>query len=81
MKTDVHSWYRNQVFLECDIYQAKTVQKIKIHFMFNKVLFYNRAVYDIMGEKILFSRADHSGNMAQVYCMLVTWSYKHTLRI
>jgi hypothetical protein len=54
MKTNVHFWYFDHLFLEWEMFQKKIVEKIKTLISFaGSFYFENRSVYEIMWEKIL----------------------------
>jgi hypothetical protein len=80
-KTYVQLWDLAQFFLEGEIFLIKVVEKIKT-FYFQKHLFENRAVYEIMW-KVWYSQTGHRSkyNTAHALCTLNTWGYKHTFRM
>jgi hypothetical protein len=43
----------SQFFSECEMFQTKVVEKMKTHFIFNKVFSENRAVYEIMWKNMV----------------------------
>jgi len=49
MKTNIRIWpYIPRIFLEWEMFQMKIVEKIKTHFVFSNISFFeNRAVYEI----------------------------------
>jgi hypothetical protein len=53
------------------MFQTKVVEKIKIHFVFNKFFPENLAVYDNM-EKYCIAQQTTNDNMAHAHCMLDT---------
>jgi len=58
MKTNRHFWsYLAQFFLETEMFQTKTVEWIKTHFLCSITFFTeNRAVFEIMCKKIFLKR-------------------------
>jgi hypothetical protein len=54
MKTDIHFWsYLFQFCVELEMFQTKTVQKIKHISFFNNFSFGRIAIYEIMWENIV----------------------------
>jgi len=82
MKTYIYLWScLTYSFLEWELLQTKTVEKIKTHVL-RSITFFRKSRY-------LWDNAEKFGtagegtddNMAHVHCMLDTQGYKHTLRI
>ena len=54
MKTNTRYWpYLAEFFLEWEMFQTKSVEKIKTHFVSNTCIANNRAVYEIMWKNIV----------------------------
>jgi len=82
MKPYTHLWYFFHFLLEWEIFQAKVVQKIKIHILCSICFFFeNRAVYEIMLQNRV--EPDATDNILRpmriAYC--ITEGYRYTIRI
>ena len=73
MKTNRYfSSYLAQFFLEWKKFQTKVLEKIETRVL-RSIIFFNRAVYQIMWKNIVFyNQAGHNGIMAHAHCMLYT---------
>jgi len=74
MKTNVRVWsYLTHCFLEWEMFQTETVEKIKTHILYSVTFFFeNSTVYEITWKK--YSRAAEATDdkMAHVHCILDT---------
>ena len=44
MKINIHLWYLDELFVECEMFQTKVVEKIKTHFMLHNFFFVENPV-------------------------------------
>ena len=83
MNANLHIWlYLAQFFLEWEMFRTEVVEKIGTHILCPITFFFQKLyrLRDIV-EKYCRARQATDDNIAHAYCMLVTWGYKHTLRI
>jgi len=81
MKTNTHFWsYLAEFFLELETFQAKVIEKIKIHTISSIFLLKSYRLWDNVGKYCKAGQATDD-NMAHAQGTLHTWGYKQTLRI
>ena len=82
VKTHVHYWsHFAQFFLEWEMFQAKVVEKIDTHFMFNNIFFFGKSCR-LWRTVQKYRRVGQSADdMAHAHCMLDTHGYKHAVKI
>jgi hypothetical protein len=80
MKTNIHSQYLSQFFLEWEMFQLKVVEKIKTHILWS-ITFFRKSchLWDNV-EKYSTAGQAIDDNVAHAHCMLDTWGYENTLK-
>ena len=73
--------YLAEFFLQWGIFQAKLLEKIKIHILCSIFFFFKSCHLWDNVEKYSRARQATDDNIAHAHCMLDTQGYKHTLRI